>query len=173
MDLRREALARRRLGWIVAQELGAESSVHPEEIRLRMGMVACGVVALTAWSYGIELVAQVFGASAFLILGLLLSHRRDRNMGRIHRWIPAGNAPPVGLRIADWILWLDHEKVAVAIADFGRHNLGEPEDRQLLERAERAGMVAVDRSADKVGLTEAARNLLEEARSRVAPSLRE
>lgn len=171
---RREALVRRRLGWIMANEMGIVPEYHPEEARLRAGTVVCAILTVVLGAYGLANLAKIFGGCALFVCALLWVHKNDRKAGRVHRWIPADRAPAVGLKLADWVLVLEASGGGgIPLADFGREYLGEPDDRKLLDEVTAAKYVEIreDAGGKTVLLAPAAVPLVDEARSREAPEL--
>lgn len=166
---RREALARRRLGWIAGQEIGAAPDFHPEEQKHRIAASLLGIAAALAYLNAYPNLAQVFGGCALLIAALLWTHMRDRSAGRIHRWIPAEAAPSDGLRLADWLLELDRAgELGIPLSDFGKDFLPAAEDRRLFDDASKLTILKVDAGRDGkvVTIGEVGERLVAEARSR-------
>lgn len=169
---RRTALVRRRLSWIVAQEMRLAPDFHPDERRYGVAALACVGLSAAAHLHGIDLGVQVFVPSTLLLAGLLALHRRQRRLGMIHRWIPAGSAPARALEVADWMLFVDEAgEGGRPLEQFGEDFLHGRREMELLEDTQRFHLLArVTVEGDKrMVLGESGHALIQEARARAAP----
>lgn len=169
---RHGALIRRRLSWIIAQELRMAADFHPDERKLSMGAGVCAACAAGAELLHVSLLVQFFAPSTVLLAGLLLLHRGQRKRGQIHRWIPAGSAPEDALKVADWLLFVESGgDRGRPIRQFSEDHLREPGTRELFDRASRMGLFLLKGAGNQrnLGLGPRGSEFLEEAKRRRAP----
>lgn len=169
---RQGALLRRRLAWILGQELGMAPDFHPDERKYAFATVICVLVTAFAGYRGITLLMQIFGPSALLLAGLLALHKRQRRKGLIHRWIPAGSAPEEALVLADWLLFVEGggERGRPA-PQFSEDFLAGDRDRRMFEDARRRKLLNLvsQQGEGKLFLGENGATWMQEARSRAIP----
>lgn len=171
-ERRHGALIRRRLAWIVAQEMRMAPDFHPDERKLGMGAGVCAVCAGLAEVLEVSLMAQFFAPSTILLAGLMLLHRGQRKRGQIHRWIPAGSAPERALEVADWLLFVEAGgERGRPIKQFTEDYLGVPANRELFDRASRMGLFLLKGAGTQraLGLGPRGDEFLDEAKKRRAP----
>lgn len=169
---RQGALIRRRLAWIVAQEMGMASDYHPDEQKYAFATIVCSLVFGYSLVKGIPVLTQIFGPAAVLLVGLLALHRRQRRRGLIHRWIPAGSAPERALQLADWLLFVDGGGSRGRPApQFHEDYIHGDSERGLFEeaRGRRVLDVASVGGEGKLHLGEVGGDWVHEARRRAAP----
>lgn len=167
---RKEALVRRRLAWIAAQRLGVAPDYHPDELRLKLAAAVCAVATGTGYVYEVVAAVQAFAMSTGVVLLLLTLHRRERRLGRIHRWIPAENAPPEGVLAADLLLELEAAGAAgIPEPAFRQAHQGEPQGLEALELCLRVGLVVRSPDHTRLMLGAGGRAVVDEAKSRAVP----
>ena len=169
---RHGALIRRRLSWIIAQEMRMAPDFHPDERKLSMGAGVCAACAVCAEALEFGLFVQFFGPSTILLAGLLLLHRGQRKRGQIHRWIPADSAPEKAMKVADWLLFVESsDERGRPIKQFTEDYLGEPGARELFDRASRMGLFLLQGAGSQRNLALGPRgeDFVREAKKRRAP----
>ncbi len=156
----------------MAQELKIVPEYHPDERKLSVGAVACFTAAGVAELVEIEVLVQLLGPGAILMVGLLLLHRGQRKRGQVHRWIPAESAPEKGVVLADWILFVEGGgEEGRSSEQFAQDFLTDEVKRKTLDTACRMQVfqMATRAGTRRILLGEKAHSLLEEARRRRAP----
>lgn len=165
---RQSALIRRRLSWIVAQELGWVSDFHPEEWRHALIAFVCFALSATTLILRYWILFEVLVGLTMFFLFLRWAHRRSRKKGQVPRWIPADAAPRDGVQVADWLLYLEgageHGRPS---QQFGQDFLSEPSSRELFDRLIQQKVFATENQLVK--LTPISLRFVDEARSRAVP----